>query len=80
MKQYKLFKLLSNISFGIGAAMSALALYLMISTRASLPPGMCPVDNYQALAIAALVVLAASFALSIIADRKKKAMDNDRTS
>lgn len=77
MKQYKLIKLLSNISFGIGAAMSALALYLIFSTRASLPPGMCPVDNNQPLVIAAIVVLAASLALSIISDRKKKAMDKD---
>lgn len=78
MKRYKLIKNLSNILFVIGAAMCALALYLIISTRASLPPGVCPVDNYQPLTIAAIAVLVASLVLSFAADAIKKRMGEDK--
>lgn len=78
MKRFKLIKNLSNILFILGAAMCALALYLIISTRASLPPGVCPVDNYQPLTIAAIIVLVASLVLSFAADAIKKRMGGDK--
>lgn len=80
MKRLKLIKNLSNILFIIGAAMCALALYLIISTRASLPPGVCPVDNYQPLTIAAIAVLVASLVLSFAADAIKKRLKEDKES
>ena len=78
MKRFKLIKNLSNILFIIGAAMCALALYLIISTRASLPPGVCPADNYQPLTIAAIVVLVTSLVLSFAADAIKKRIGENK--
>ena len=78
MKRLKLIKNLSNILFIIGAAMCALALYLIISTRASLPPDVCPADNYQPLTIAAIAVLVASLVLSFAADTIKKRMEKGK--
>ncbi len=75
MKKYKLFSLISNILLGIGAALGALALYLSFSLRASLPPGVCPIDNNRPLIYVAIGVLLMSFVLSIIADRMKKRLN-----
>lgn len=72
MKKHKLFSLISNILLGIGAALGALALYLSFSLRASLPPGVCPIDNNRPLIYIAIAVLIGSFVLSIITDRMKK--------
>ena len=52
--------------------MAALALYLIISTRLSLPPGVCPIDNNRPLIFASIAVLLVSLVLSIAADRHKK--------
>lgn len=78
MKRYKLIKNLSNILFIIGAAMCALALYLIISARASLPPDVCPINNYQPLTIASIAVLVASLVLSFAADAIKKRIGEDK--
>lgn len=72
MKKHKLFSLISNILLGIGAALGALALYLSFSLSASLPPGVCPIDNNRPLIYIAIGVLLISFVLSIIADKIKK--------
>lgn len=72
MKNHKLLSLISNILLGIGAALGALALYLSFSLRASLPPGVCPIDNNRPLIYIAIAILIGSFVLSIIADRIKK--------
>lgn len=73
MKKQKLFSLISNIMLGGGVIIGALALYLSLSVRASLPPGVCPIDNNRPLFYIAIGLLAGSFVLSVISDRKKKA-------
>jgi len=72
MKHYKIYSLISNILLGIGAVLGALALYLSLSLRANLPPGVCPIDNNRPLMYIAIGVLLISFVLSVIADRIKK--------
>lgn len=76
MKHYKIYSLISNILLGIGAVLGALALYLSLSLRASLPPGVCPIDNNRPLMYIAIGVLLISFVLSVIADRIKKRSDH----
>jgi len=75
MNNYKLLSLISNILLGIGAVLGALSLYLSFSLRASLPPGVCPIDNNRPLIYIAITALLASFVLSVIADRIKKRSD-----
>lgn len=72
MKTLKILSLISNILLGIGAIIGAVALYLSFSLRASLPPGVCPIDNNRPIIYIALAILVASFILSVIADRIKK--------
>ena len=72
MKEKRTLKILSNILFALGAAMAALALYLIISTRLSLPPGACPIDNNRPLIFASIGVLLISLVFSFAADRHKK--------
>ena len=75
MKKHKRLSLISNILLGIGTALGALALYLSFSLRASLPPGVCPIDNNRPLMYIAIAFLLVSFVLSIFADRMKKRAD-----
>ena len=72
MEKHKLFSLISNIMLGIGAVLCVLALYLSFSLRASLPPGVCPIDNNRPLIYIAIAVLLISFVLSLLAERMKK--------
>jgi NhaP-type Na+/H+ or K+/H+ antiporter len=72
MKKHRLLSLISNILLGAGAVLGAVALYLSFSLRASLPPGVCPIDNNRPLIYIAIAVLLGSFVLSVIADRMKK--------
>ncbi len=72
MEKHKLFSLISNILLGIGAVLCVLALYLSFSLRASLPPGVCPIDNNRPLIYIAIAVLLISFVLSLLAERMKK--------
>ncbi len=68
-------KIISNILFGVGAAIGALGLYLIISTNLSLPPGVCPIDNNRPLLFVAIGILVISLLLSFAADRYKKRLD-----
>ncbi len=71
MKKHKLYSLISNVLLGIGAALGALALYLSFSLKASLPPGVCPIDNSRPLIYIAIGILLVSFVFSVIADKMK---------
>ncbi len=72
MKQKSL-SFISNILLGIGAGLCVLSVTLTIMVRASLPPGICPIDSNRWLFFSAIGMLASSFVLSIYADRLKKA-------
>jgi len=68
MNRKKLFK---YISFGLGAALAVVTLYLVFSSRAGLPPGVCPVNNGLPFAIPALVLLVTAFVTSFYAEKPK---------
>jgi hypothetical protein len=72
MKTQKVLSLISNILLFIGAGLSVLAITLSFTVRASLPPGVCPIDNNRPLYFSAIAILIASFILSLYADRLKK--------
>ena len=72
MNKGKLFKYVSNIAFGLGAALAAVAFYFIISARANLPAGVCPVNNNLPLIIPALALLLVSFVTSFFAVKKSK--------
>ncbi len=72
MNKGKLFKYISNISFGLGAALAAVAFYFIFSARANLPAGVCPVNNNLPFIIPALVLLLIAFVTSFFAEKKAK--------
>ena len=73
----KVMKYVTNISFGIGLALSAYALYRIISASANLPEGACPIDSGRPVIIAAVVFLVLSLATSFFIKDKK--IDKDKT-
>ena len=72
MKYEKTVKLVSNILFGLGAALAVAALVKSYIDGASLPPGVCPLDQNRWLTYTALGVLAASLIFTFIGDRMKR--------
>ena len=64
MKHKRVMKYISNISFGIGAALGAYALYTIFIVNANLPPNVCPIDNGRPVLIVAVVFLAISLVVS----------------
>ena len=72
MKKNRLIKYISNISFGIGVVLGAYAFYRIIVSRASVPAGVCPVDNSRPFLIIAVVFLIISLGLSFWGEKKKK--------
>ena len=77
MKIQNSLSLISNILLGIGAGLCVLSVTLSIMVRASLPPGVCPIDSNRWLFFSAIGMLAASLALSIYVDRLKKRSAKD---
>jgi hypothetical protein len=57
----RIIKLISEITFWAGLALSALSVYILISSRINLPAGACPMNNGRPFMIAAAAVLAVSF-------------------
>lgn len=72
MQTKKVLSLISNILFYLGAGLSVLAIILTITVRASLPPGVCPIDNNRPLIWTAVAMLIASLILSVLAGRLNK--------
>ncbi len=77
MNKQNTLSLISNILLGIGAGLCVLSVTLTIMVRASLPPGICPIDSNRWLFFSAIGMLAASLALSIYVDRLKKRSAKD---
>ncbi len=65
----KIFKYVSNITFGLGAILAAIVLYISITARVS---GTCPISNNLSLIIPAIVLLATAFVTSFFAEKTKK--------
>lgn len=79
MKNKNIFKILSNVSFGIGLALFAYYIFDFISSRAGLPVDVCPFDNSRPFAIAAACVLVVSLIFSFFDKRtSKKITDKDK--
>ncbi len=77
MNKQNTLSLISSILLGIGAGLCVLSVTLTIMVRASLPPGICPIDSNRWLFFSAIGMLAASLALSIYVDRLKKQSAKD---
>ena len=72
MNKTKLFKYVSNISFGVGAALAVYAIVTIFITRASLPPGACPIDTSRPVVYIAVGFLAISLITSFFTGKKKE--------
>jgi hypothetical protein len=73
MKRFKVFKYISNISFGIGLVIGIYAIVRVYTAGANLPAGVCPVDNGRPFIIAAIVFLVVSLVFSFLTSPKKRA-------
>jgi hypothetical protein len=73
----KIFKYVSNIAFGLGAVLAAVALYISFSARAA---GTCPMSGNLGLIIPAIVLLAVAFATSFFAEKPAKKERGQKTS
>ena len=65
----KIFKYVSNISFGLGVVLAAIVLYISITSRAT---GVCPISGNLGLIIPAILLLAIAFVTSFFAEKPKK--------
>lgn len=73
-----IFSYLGNITLIIGAAAGLYALVRIFIVSSSLPPGVCPVVNYQPLIYTAIAFCVLSFVFSLLEQRaKKKAAQQD---
>ncbi len=78
MSHKRVMKYISNITFGIGAALGAYALIKIFVINAELPPGVCPLDSGRPILIAAVVVLGISLLASFFTEKKyKEKRDSD---
>lgn len=76
MKNKKLFKIISNITFGIG---SAIAIYAIVTTfiiQSNLPPGVCPIDNGRPLIYVSIGFLVVSLITSFLSGKNNKKKSN----
>lgn len=78
MKSGKIFKYISNISFGLGVVLSVISLYLVFSARVGAPAGTCPVNSNLPLIIPAIGLLAIAFITSFFAEKKTKKASPDK--
>lgn len=67
----KKIKLISDIAFWTGIALSAVSLYILVSSSINLPAGACPVNNGRPFMTAALVFLAVSLITSFFTRKKR---------
>jgi len=61
----KIFRYVSNIAFGLGAVLAAVALYMTFS-------GACPIRGNLGFVIPAIALLAVAFVTSFFAEKPKK--------
>ena len=68
----KIFNILSNIAFGIGLLLFIYYIYSFLTTRMTLPAGVCPFDQARPFAYAASGFLVLSLILSFFAVKKQR--------
>lgn len=71
MKNKKLFKIISNITFGIGSAIAIYAIITTFITQSNLPPGVCPIDNGRPLIYVSIGFLVVSLITSFLSGKDK---------
>jgi len=67
---------ISNYLMGIGILISLYAGYKIYSTRATLPKGVCPIEDNRPVMYVAIGLLIASIILSFVSDIIKKINKN----
>lgn len=65
-------KNLSKFLSIIGFMLAAFSTYKIVKVRASLPPGVCPVDNQRGFLFLSIFLLLSSLALDLFLEKKKK--------
>lgn len=70
----KIIKLISTITFWIGIALTAVSVYMLITSGAL--AGACPLVDGRPFMIAAVVFLVASFVTSFFTGKKSKDKEN----
>jgi len=79
MKNTKVYKYISNITFVIGLVIGVYAIIRMYTIGADLPTGVCLIDSSRPLIIAAIAVLVVSLVFSFLAGVKnKKSADSNK--
>lgn len=73
----RIIKLISEITFWAGIALSVVSVYILVSSGISLPAGACPVNNGRPFMTAAVVFLAISFIASFFTRKGKKNEGNE---
>ena len=73
----RIFKIISEVTFWAGIALSSVSAYVLISSSIDLPAGACPVNNGRPYIISAIALLAVSFIASFFT-RKNKSKQEDR--
>ena len=68
----KIFNILSNIAFGIGLLLFIYYIYSFLTTRMTLPAGVCPFDQARPFAYAASGFLVLSLILSFFEVKKQR--------
>lgn len=63
---------ISNWLFYLGIIVGALGYYRIYKIKASLPPGICPVNNNRGMLFAGVFLLMASVIIAYVNDRKTK--------
>lgn len=71
-KQNKIINILSNIAFVIGLLLFIYYIYSFLSTRMTLPAGVCPFDEARPFAFAASSFLILSLVLSFFEVKKQR--------
>lgn len=74
----RIVKLISEITFWAGLALSAVSVYILVSSSINLPAGVCPVNNGRPFMIAATALLAVSFITSFFTRRNKNKGENKK--
>jgi hypothetical protein len=72
----KIFKYISNISFGLGAVLAAIVLYISIRARTT---GVCPISGNLGLVLPAIALLAIAFVTSFFAEKPARKSKDQKT-
>ena len=67
----RIFKLISNILFGMSIFIALYTLYKIYLQRSQLPKGTCPINTYSDLIYLSIILLVISLIVMFIIERKQ---------